>query len=318
MDPLTEALQALRPHGAALHRARFTAPWGFTAPGGEVAYRVVLEGACELAVDGQPPVRLGPGDLALLPHGDRSVLRDGPGTPAPPLGALLERSTLDADGLVRAGGGGAETALVVGKVDLDAPERHPLYESLPPLVVVRASEGTDAPWLRSTIDLLTLEATAGQPGAPLVLGHLSGVVFVQAVRAWLAQGDGGASGRPGSWAHALADPHVGRALGAVHEAPAAPWTVAGLAREARLGRSAFSARFGALVGEPPMTYVTRWRMVEAARRLRSSRASVAEVAEGVGYASEAAFSRQFKRWMRCPPGAYRESRSPTIQRRRVD
>ena len=311
MDPLTEALQALRPHGAALHRARFTAPWGFTAPGGGVAYRVVLEGTCELAVDGEPPVRLGPGDLAMLPHGNRSVLRDGPDTPAPPLSALLDRSTLDADGLVRAGGGGAATALVVGKVDLDAPERHPLYESLPPLLVIRASEGADAPWLRSTIDLLTLEATSGQPGAPLVLGHLSGVVFVQAVRAWL----GRESGRTGSWAHALADRYVGRALVAVHEAPAAPWTVAGMAREAGLGRSAFSDRFGALVGEPPMTYVTRWRMVEAARQLRGGQAPLAEVAEGVGYASEAAFNRQFKRWMGRPPGAYRESRSPAIGRR---
>ena len=302
MDPLTSALQSLRPRGAALHPARLSAPWGFITPGGHVSYHVVLEGRCRIDVAGEDPVSIGPGDVAVLPHGHVAAFSDPPSTPTPSLAALHEGATYGPDGAVHAGGGGTATVLVTGKVDLDAHEGHPLFEALPAVLVVPARGGDAAPWLRATLELLACEATAGQPGSGLVLGQLSGVVFVQAVRAWLAR----EPGRGASWAHALADPRVGRSLAAVHADPAAPWTVASLAREAGMGRSAFSERFARLVGEPPLGYVTRWRMVEAARWLREDpAASLAVVAEGVGYASEAAFGRQFTRVVGRPPGAYR-------------
>jgi len=256
---------------------------------------------CQVDVDDEYPVTSMPGDLVLLPHGHRSVLRDDPSTPPLALEQMLARSVQDSDGMVHRGGGGEATTLVVGKVDLDAPHRHPLYQSLPHMIVVRSAEGVESPWLAATIELLTCEATAGQPGAALVLGHLSGIVFVQAVRAWLAH----SSSSSASWAHALSDPHVGRALVAVHERTAAGWTVATLAREAGLSRSGFAQRFTRLVGEPPLTYVARWRMVEAARFLRGGLGS-SEVADQVGYASESAFNVQFKRWIGTTPGAYRK------------
>ena len=298
-DPLDDALGGLLPRGAFLFRSELGAPWGFTAPAGPASFHIVESGRCALAVGGET-VTLGPGDLAVLAHGSEARFGDGPGRPAPPLADVLERHPPGPSGVLRNDADGPRTALVCGRVAFDDAVPHPVLDALPPVLVLRA-DAADAPWLAPTLQFLSCESRSGRPGAATVMGHLGSVVFLQAVRAALAT----CPARAG-WLGALGDVHLGPALRAIHRAPEAPWTVEALGREAGLGRSAFAARFREAVGESPMRHVTRWRVYRAARLLRAD-ATLAEAAEGVGYESEAAFSRAFKRWTGRSPGAVRRA-----------
>ena len=299
LDPLDAALGGLQPRGAFYVRSDLAAPWGFSTEPGVASFHIVETGRCVLSVDGEPDVTLGAGDLAVLPHGPALAFRDAPGSPAPPLDALLARPSGAPRGLHN-DGDGERTALVCGGVAFDDAVPHPVLDALPPVLVLRGAMRDGTPWLASTLQFLACESRSGRPGAATVMGHLGSVLFVQAVRAAL-----GGTGAPG-WLGALADPHVGPALRAIHAAPEAPWTVEALGREGGLGRSAFAARFRAAVGEAPMRHVARWRIYHAARLLRTD-ATLADVAARVGYESEAAFGRAFKRWTGRPPGALRRA-----------
>ena len=300
-DPLDDALGGLRPRGAFLFRSSLGAPWGFTAPAGPASFHIVESGRCALVASGEA-VSLGPGDLAVLPHGSEARFASGPDHPAPPLAEVLERSPPGPSGVLEGGGPGPRTDLVCGGVAFDDAVPHPVLAALPPVLVLRA-DADDTPWLAPTLQFLSCESRSGRPGAATVMGHLGSVVFLQAVRAAL-----GAAGGPGGagWLGALGDVHLGPALRAIHRAPEAPWTVAALGREAGLGRSAFAARFRDAVGESPMRHVARWRVYRAAQLLRAD-ATLAEAAQSVGYESEAAFGRAFKRWTGRSPGAVRRA-----------
>jgi AraC-like DNA-binding protein len=299
LDPLDAALAGLHPRGAFYVRSDLGAPWGFSAEPGLASFHFVESGRCVLSAEGAGDVELAAGDLAVLPHGPALAFRDAPGTPAPPLDALLSRQPEPGRGLDGAGDG-PRTALVCGGVAFDDAVPHPVLDALPPVLVLRRAVQDEAPWLAHTLRFLACEARSGRPGAATVMGHLGSVLFVQAVRAAL-----GGAGAPG-WLGALADPHVGPALRAIHRVPEAPWTVEALGREGGLGRSAFAARFRAAVGEAPMRHVARWRIYHAARHLRTG-ATLAEAAGRVGYESEAAFGRAFKRWTGRSPGALRRA-----------
>ena len=298
-DPLDDALGGLQPRGAFLFRSDLAAPWGFTAESGLASFHLVESGRCVLTAGGAA-VTLEAGDLAVLPHGPEARFEDAPGRPAPPLDAVLARWPPGASGVLRNDGDGERTALVCGGVAFDDAVVHPVVDALPPVLVLRASSDA-TPWLAPTLQFLSCESRSGRPGAATVMGHLGSVVFLQAVRAALAEGVGRAG-----WLGAVSDAHVGPALRAIWAAPEAPWTVEALGREAGLGRSAFAARFRAAVGESPMRHVTRWRVYRAARLLRAD-ATLAEAAGRVGYESEAAFSRAFKRWTGRSPGAVRRA-----------
>lgn len=304
-DPLGEALHFLRMTGTFYCRSELTAPWGLELPAapGSMWFHVVTSGRSWLEVDGADPASLHPGDFALVPHGHGHLLRSEPEAPTPRVDRLPHDYASDRYALLRHGRGGAATTLVCGTVRFDHPTAHNLVAVLPPLIRIEAA-GTPSPqadWMQSTLRLIAAEGRALRPGGEAVITRLSDILVIQAIRSWIENDPAGRTG----WLGALQDPQVGRAVSLIHRRPEHPWTVATLAAELAMSRSAFAARFSALVGEPVMRYVTRWRMQVALDHLRSEDVAVAELARRLGYESEAAFSRAFKRTMGVSPGAAR-------------
>ncbi len=300
-DPLGEALHHLRMSGTFYCRSELTAPWGLTMPPmpGSMWFHFVTAGECRLETDEAEPLVLRPGDVALVPHGAGHRLHSEPGTIAPVVLDLPHRLVNDRYAILRHGSGGAASTLVCGAVQFDSPAARGVADLLPPLVHVRASSRTEA--MLATLRLVTAEAEDLRPGGEAVITRLSDVLVIQAVRSWLETDPGARTG----WLGALRDPQIGRAIAMVHRDPARAWTVASLAAEVPMSRSAFAARFTALVGEPVLAYVTRWRMHLALDRFLDGDAGIAEVAAQLGYRSEAAFSRAFKRVVGRSPGAVR-------------
>ncbi len=238
-----------------------------------------------------------------MPHGQGHRLTSEPGVPGAPLfdlprsdvGARFER--------LRHGGGGAATHLVCGTVQFDHPAARHLVSVLPGTISVEATNASQTEWIQSTLRFMAVEAKAPRPGGETVITRLADVLVIQAIRAWIEQDPAAQTG----WLGALRDQQVGRALTLIHREPARPWTVAGLADEVAMSRSAFAARFTELVGEPPMHYVARWRMQVALTWLKEEGVALSELAYRLGYQSEAAFSRAFKRFIGVSPGAVRRS-----------
>jgi AraC-like DNA-binding protein len=301
-DPLGEALHYLRMDGAFYCRSELTAPWGMTLHPmhGYLWFHVVTEGSMLLS-SGDEERRLRSGDVSVVPHGNGHVLRSEPGVPAPGVLELDLEHPSDRYEVLRAGGGGEPTNLICGAVRFDHPAARNLLGMLPPLLAIESGDDPRAGWMREIFRLMASEAHEMNPGGEAVITRLADVLVIQAIRSWIETEPAARTG----WLGALHDPQIGRALSLIHAEPARDWTVASLAGELNLSRSAFASRFNALVGEPPMQYVTRWRMQIAQASLESERASVGELAERLGYGSEAAFSRAFKRVIGRPPGAVR-------------
>lgn len=299
-DPLGEALHALRMSGTFYCRSELTEPWGLTMPPMEgcLSFHVVTSGRCWLQVEGTDDVVLQPGDLALLPRGEGHRLVSEPGAPAPDLFDLPEELISERYSILRHGGGGSTTRLICGAVRFDHPAARHLMKLLPQLIYV---EGTE--WMENTLRMMAAEAKELRPGGEAVITRLADILIIQAIRTWLERDRSARTG----WLGALQDRQIGPALTVIHREPARDWTVAELAREVAMSRSAFSARFTELVGEPPMHYVARWRMQVAHTWLTDERAGVAEIAERLGYQSEAAFRRAFKKFTGVPPGAVRRA-----------
>ena len=299
-DPLDAALASLRPRGAFLYRGEFAAPWGFSDDSGLAVFHIVERGTCCLTAGGET-VRLDAGDLAVLPTGAEASFRDAPSTPAPPVAELVAQYPLDAANVLRNAGDGPRTVLVCGGIAFDDPVPHPVLSALPPVLVLPGAMRDETGWLANTLGFIVCESRSGRPAAATVMGYLGSVLFIQAIRAALqTQGVQG-------WLGAVSDAHVGPALAAIQLAPERPWTVESLGREGGLGRSAFASRFSAAVGESPMQHVARWRVYRAAGLLRDGALPVAEIGERVGYESEAAFSRAFRRWTGRTPTAVRRA-----------
>ena len=298
-DPVGEALHRLRVAGVFYCRTEAAGPWAVDMPafGDCLTFHVVTQGESWVAVPGAEPVRLGSGDLALVPHGRGHVLAGD--LSAPSLGRvdrLPQEYVTESYSVLRHDGDGPRTTLVCGVLSVDGPAARPLLELLPAVVHVPASSGT---WVGRTLGLMAAELEHVRPGGEAVLTRLADVLVIQAVRAWLD-----AQEPVTGWIGGLRDPYVGAALAAVHRDPARPWTVAGLAREAAMSRSAFAARFTQVVGVPAMRYVATWRMHVAADRLARGD-GVAQAAAAAGYGSAAAFSRAFARETGGPPGRVR-------------
>ncbi|HEV2528943.1 MAG TPA: AraC family transcriptional regulator [Thermomicrobiales bacterium] len=307
-DPLGEALHLLRMTGSFYRLSELTSPWGMTLPAieGCLWFHVVTSGTALLTVGDEPTRTLRPGELVLVPHGRGHELRDAPGSPVPPILSLRREIITERYEILRHGGGGSPTVMICGAVTFDHPAALDLVGALPPVMTVEAFGAGQTEWIRSTLQLMAIEAASLRPGGETVITRLADILVIQAIRAWLA-GDA----TPGTgWLGALRDPQIGRAVAMIHRDPAHGWTVAALADAVAMSRSAFSARFTALVGEPAMRYVTGWRMRLAHAALAERRETVAEVAHRFGYESEAAFSRAFSRAMGVAPGAVRRGRSP--------
>ena len=300
-DPLGEALHLLRMDGGFYSRSELTAPWGMTLPAmpAHLWFHVVTSGRALLEVDGADPQWLAPGDVALVPHGRGHALVSATGTPAPGILELEREELTDRYELIRSGGGGDPTVLVCGAVRFHHPAARSLVGLLPEMIFIAASDDPRATVMQSAFRLMALEAREFRPGGEAVMTRLGDILVIQAIRTWLETAPAARTG----WLGALQDPLIGRALALIHRDPARPWTVASLASELAMSRSAFAARFTELVGEPAMQYVTRWRMHVALDALQAEGATVAQLADRLGYRSEAAFARAFKRVIGMPPGA---------------
>jgi AraC-like DNA-binding protein len=302
VDPLGDVLHVLRMSGAFYCRTELTAPWGLEMPAfaGCVSFHLVTAGSGVLEVDGITS-HLHTGDLVLVPHGRGHVLRSSPGAGVAGRVDRLEQQMVGNHySVLRLGGGGDAATLLCGILQFDHPTARRLLDLLPPTVHVRGEDARGAGRVGQLLTLVTDEAREVRPGGEAVITRLADVVVIEAIRSWIDEDDGARAG----WLAALRDPQVGRALALVHAGPGRPWTLGGLAHEVAMSRSAFAARFTALVGEAPMRYVTRWRMEAATAALEDGR-EVGAVSRELGYASEAAFNRAFKRLTGRTPGAVR-------------
>ncbi|MFF0410125.1 AraC family transcriptional regulator [Kitasatospora sp. NPDC004745] len=304
MDILTEALGSMRTAHPASVRTEGRAPWALRLPPvAGAGFHVVLYGTCwllPLGPDGGAPVALSPGDVVFLRDGRGHVLADHPDTP--PMRAESAPADDSAPiGTVTLGGDGARTSLLCGNYHLDQGRPHPMVRQLPALIHLPTRHGRH-PELAAAVQLLGAELENPRIGSAGIVPALIDSLLLYILRAWFE--DQPAASAAG-WAAALGDSGVAPALAAIHEAPASPWTVESLADRSGLSRAAFARRFTSMVGEPPMAYLTRWRMTTAARLLRESEAPLTAVAAQTGYGSEYAFAKAFKREFGQAPGGFR-------------
>jgi len=316
-DLLSSVLKAVRLEGALYLDAEFTAPWcmrgrfALSSVRERLAnaervmlFHFLVEGSAKVRlVEGGDVLQLAAGDLVMFPQDDRHLM-----------GSDLHVGPLEADRLdrppevadddfipIRHGGGGAATRFVCGYMAWSPSMSRPLFETLPRVLRISMGDGDSSSLLRDLLRLGVRESSRAQPGAGSTLARLAELMVVEALRRYVetmpAEGKG--------WLAGLRDAHVGRALAALHAQPGRKWTVDELAREVALSRSALAERFNTLVGESPMRYLIRWRLALAAEALRTGSDSVARVAERNGYATEAAFSRAFKREFGVAPSAWR-------------
>jgi AraC-like DNA-binding protein len=301
-DPLGEALHFFRMRGYVYCRSEFSAPWGISLRPMQrhLWFHILTSGGCRLEAEGAEPVFLRAGDIALVPHGEGHRLRSHPRVPVPWVDELDREYVSDRYEILRHGGGGERTEMMCCAVTMDHPAGRNLVALLPQFIHVKSGAGPpSAEWLRSTLELMSAEAGDLRPGGETVVTRLADILLVQAIRSWLESDPAAQSG----WLGALRDQQIGRAIALIQQDPARDWTVSSLAREIAMSRSSFAARFTQLVGEPAMQYLARWRMHVAVSSLQEEGATVAELALRLGYRSEAAFSRAFKRVIGVPPGA---------------
>jgi AraC-like DNA-binding protein len=305
MDVFADVLAAMRVGTPVAAHTEAYAPWGlrFDHITG-AAFHVVLQGSCWLTPlpgdAGFDPVELGPGDVALLGRGVPHAVVSAPGMP------LIDfrpsrPSPATPFGRVVLPGSGARSTIVCGGYRLRRHQPHPLLRDLPEVVHLSAVPGRH-PGLRAMVQLLGDELESRPPGAAVVAPSLVDTLLVYMLRAWLQE-----TAQAQGWSAALADPVTAAALAAIHREPGHAWTVEQLGAAAGLSRAAFARRFTALVGEPPLTYLTRWRMTSAMRLLRDTNKPLAQVASEIGYGSAFAFAKAFRREHAMTPGDYRNT-----------
>lgn len=329
-DPLSDVLRSVRLRGAVFYYVSFDGTWAAETPASPqladalmpgsdhvLAYHLVMKGDGWAACEGQAPVRLATGDIVMFPRGHAHVISSAPGLRAPedrsdwryttrndpkPIAVAYHR------GVLRPGSPGpaeeASVVVVCGFVACDTKPFNPLIQALPPQLHLRS--GDLGPWTRQLLEQAVAESREHRAGSSAVLERASELVFVDAARRFLDSLAPGATG----WLGALRDRHVGQSIALMHERPAHDWSVEELGRAVGLSRSTLHERFLELTGLAPMHYLAQWRMQLGAGLLRETRSKVAAVAQEVGYESEAAFARAFKRVMGQPPAAWRRTQAP--------
>lgn len=321
MDVLSDVLGVIKLDSAIYFNAEFSEPWCLRTPEGEqvapllaptnpgghvIVYHLLAEGTAYVQLEGGAPIELVAGDIVTFPHGDAHVLGNGPARvtidAATALGGMLERGLE----MVREGGGGQRSRFICGFLSCDPQLGRAFLGGLPRMLRVNIRDDDAGQWLENSLRFAVNEAAAGRAGSSAMLSRLAEAVFAETLRRYARDLQPDETG----WLAGTRDPAVGAALSVLHQRFAEPWTVASLAHEVALSRTVLAARFRHLLGEPPMAYLGRWRMRLGARALATSTRSVAQVASDVGYESEAAFSRAFKREYGLPPVQYRRQRSP--------
>lgn len=317
MDALSETLRVVRLVGAIFLHGRFTAPWCYQSPHADAAaplleptaerviiFHLITEGECWVELDGQAPVHLQAGDAVVFPQGHAHRMNSQPGLP-PASGARLDAVLARRPQLLAYGGGGATCRLVCGYLACDARLARMLLSGLPPLVKVTVRGSNAGVWLEASLRYALAEARSPRPGGAGVLAKLAEVLFIEVLRLYMIEQGEGHTG----WLAGVNDRIVGAALRAMHTQPAQPWTLDGLARDAGTSRSVLAERFQLLVGNSPMQYLAQWRMLLATHLLARSNAPLAHIAEEVGYQTDTAFSRAFRREFGQPPAAWRRQQA---------
>ncbi len=314
MDVLSEVLKAVKLHGAMFYNGEFSSPWGFFAPPAQTVARHVMRSAdhviiyhlltqgCASArlVDGER-VALSAGDIVIFPHGDAHILENG--SPAKTIDMSSELARIFSEGLKlsRLGGGGEITRFVCGYLACDSQLCRVFLGGLPRLFKVTIRDDASGRWLENSIRFSVDHGGTARAGGEAVLAKLSEVLFVETLRIYITQLPPEQVG----WLAGARDPNVGLALALMHRDPARAWTLPNLAKEAGVSRTVLAERFQYYLHEGPMSYLGRWRLLLAAQMLKATTRSAAEVAGDVGYESEAAFNRAFKRVFGVPPARFR-------------
>jgi len=319
VDVLSEVLKSVTLDGAFFYNAEFSAPWGFRSPpsrsvapyfsasGGHVIiFHLLTEGRGTAVVEGVERIPLEAGDIVVFPHGDPHTMSNG--SPKKTQDNEKELHAILSQGLklARLGGGGEITRFVCGYMACEPRLGRLVLAGLPPMFKINIRDDTSGRWLEQSIRFSVAETGEERPGGAAVLSKLSEVLFVETLRRYVAQWPEGRTG----WLAGARDPELGRALALMHRRPSHPWTLADFARESGVSRSVFAERFRHVLGAPPMAYLTTWRLQLGARMIRSTGMSIAQVAAEVGYESEAAFNRAFKRAFGAPPARFRTETRP--------
>ncbi|HTM17232.1 MAG TPA: AraC family transcriptional regulator [Terracidiphilus sp.] len=316
MDALSEILASVKLNGAIFFTAEFSAPWGMSvptsdvtasavAPGAEhlVVYHLVLDGGARIELTEGPTLELSPGDIVVFPLGDAHRMSSGADAKLPYADYGIRKKILSRDLCpLLAGGGGTASRFVCGYMSCDPHLSRPVLSGLPRVFKVNIRTDRSGHWLENSVLHLVDEAASGRVGSEAMLAKLSEALFVDTLRRYIAALPEQQIG----WLAGARDSIVGKSLGLLHGRISHPWTIAELAREVGSSRTALVERFTRYLSEPPMTYLTRWRLQLAARALERTSRGVIEIAAEVGYESEAAFNRAFKREFGLPPGRYRD------------
>ena len=313
MDALSQTLRVVRLVGAIFINARFTAPWCYQSPRADTAapflepdaervviFHLITEGQCYVELGDDPPMLLSAGDVVLFPQGDAHRMSSRPGL-KPATSARLDEILARRPRQLSYGGGGEVSRLVCGYLACDTRLAGMLLNGLPAIVRVNVRDSNAGKWLESSVRYALAEARSPRPGGEGVLAKLAEVLFIEVLRLYMHQQGEGRTG----WLAGVGDRIVGTALNALHKKPCHSWTLEELARTAGSSRSVLAERFQQLVGISPMQYLTQWRMLLAANLLRSSNSSLLRIAEEVGYQTDTAFSRAFRREFGAPPAAWR-------------
>ena len=315
MDALSELLRVVKLSGAMFYNAECTAPWCFRSPPSRrfapyvghptshiIEFHLVNEGRGYVRV-GQESTPFVPGDILMLPHGDAHAMGNGSGCEMIDGEAALPDLLSGQIKLSHIGGGGELTRLICGYLACEPRLIQPALAGLPRVVRVNIRSDRAGEWLENSIRYAVSEAAAAAPGSDVIVGRLAEVLFAETLRRYLLQLPPGRTG----WLAGTGDPTVGRSLAALHRSPAHAWTLDELAQQAGVSRSVLTERFARYLGDSPMAYLTNWRLELAAEALRTTSRSVLQIASEVGYDSEAAFNRAFKRRFEKPPAQYRKA-----------
>ena len=314
MDPLSDVLRSFRLTGGVFLDAHFRAPWCvvtrvaaedlgsfLTTPSLLIAYHFVIEGRLLISIEGEPTIEVCAGQVVLLPRNDVHTLASGSGLAPVDAHELIQPSPAGGLAQVSHGGGGERTHLVCGFLCSEDPY-NPLIATLPRMLKLDVARGTSRDWVDASVRFAASELTEGRFSSSSVMSRLSELLFVEAVRQYSAtRGDQNAG-----WLQGLEDPRVARALALIHRSISSPWSAEALAKEVSMSRSAFVERFTRLMGMAPIRYLTLWRLQTAKLHLRETQQTMAQLAHAIGYESEQAFSRAFKREFGLPPARWRD------------
>jgi AraC-like DNA-binding protein len=323
MDAFSEILGGVALKGALFFSAEFSAPWGFSSPPSRklapalspgalhlVIYHFLIEGSGLVRLEDGSMLRLEAGDVIVLPHGDAHGMASREGVREAETSAILEKLQSRDLRTMQAGGGGDVTRFVCGYMACDPLLCRPILQGLPSAFKVNLRTDRSGHWLENSILHLVEEAASGRAGSEAMLAKLSEALFVDTLRRYIS----GLPEQEIGWLAGARDPVVGKSLTLLHRKAQHPWTIAELAKEVGLSRSALVERFTRYLAEPPMAYLMRWRLQLAARALSATSRGVAEIASDVGYESEAAFNRAFKREFGSPPARYRREHKSVSHR----